>query len=160
MTPNPSVEQELLNCPFCGSDETSRGYTRGGGQEFGNCECHNCNACVWAATEAEAIAAWNHRQSPPQQSEYLAGARESLDQYQQRDEDGIIVGVSREALEAILADYDSIRSNSPGESALREALQAMVEEQCDYMRLNNLGDPEQQHNIKRARAALGGHPNG
>ena len=37
---------------------------------------------------------------------------------------------------------------------LVEALRAMVDEQCDYMRLNTLGDPEQQHNIKRARAAI------
>lgn len=29
-----------------------------------------------------------------------------------------------------------------------------VEETCDYMRINNLGDPEKQHNIKRARVFL------
>ena len=37
---------------------------------------------------------------------------------------------------------------------LREALVELVDEYCDYMRLNNLGDPEKQHNIKLARQAL------
>jgi len=37
---------------------------------------------------------------------------------------------------------------------LREALEMMVEEKADYMRLNHLGDPETQHTIKVARAAL------
>ena len=37
---------------------------------------------------------------------------------------------------------------------LRAALSALVDEYCDYARINNLGDPERQHNIKRARAAL------
>ena len=37
---------------------------------------------------------------------------------------------------------------------LREALKLMVDEKCDYMKINNLGDPEQQHTIKTARAAL------
>jgi len=37
---------------------------------------------------------------------------------------------------------------------LREALKAMVAEKCDYMKINNLGDPEQTHTIKQARAAL------
>jgi hypothetical protein len=40
------------------------------------------------------------------------------------------------------------------EKALEAALRAIVEEQCDYMRINHLGDPERQHNIKLARAAL------
>jgi hypothetical protein len=39
---------------------------------------------------------------------------------------------------------------------LRAALRAMVDEKCDYMCRNLLGDPEQQHTIKQARAALGG----
>jgi hypothetical protein len=38
--------------------------------------------------------------------------------------------------------------------ALLEALQAMVDEQVEYMTINHLGDPEKQHNIKRARAAI------
>lgn len=37
---------------------------------------------------------------------------------------------------------------------LREVLEALVEEKCDYMRRNSLGDPETQHNIKLARALL------
>ena len=37
---------------------------------------------------------------------------------------------------------------------MAEALEAMVDEACDYMQINKLGDPEKQHNIRRARAAL------
>jgi hypothetical protein len=37
---------------------------------------------------------------------------------------------------------------------LEAALRQMVEEKCDYMRINNLGDPETQHTVKAARAAL------
>lgn len=37
---------------------------------------------------------------------------------------------------------------------LQEALQMLVDEKCDYMKLNLLGDPEQQHTIKIARTAL------
>ena len=37
---------------------------------------------------------------------------------------------------------------------LREALEFMVSEYCDYTIRNHLGDPEKQHGIKLARAAL------
>ena len=37
---------------------------------------------------------------------------------------------------------------------LLEALEALVVETCDYNKINNLGDPEEQHNIKLARAAI------
>ena len=37
---------------------------------------------------------------------------------------------------------------------MQEALEAMVEAECNYMRINNLGDPEEQHGVRRARAAL------
>jgi hypothetical protein len=40
---------------------------------------------------------------------------------------------------------------------LRAALIQIVEEKCDYMRINNLGDPETQHTVKAARAALNDH---
>ena len=36
----------------------------------------------------------------------------------------------------------------------REALEEMLEEKVDYMRINKLGNPETQHSVKRARAAL------
>jgi putative chitinase len=39
---------------------------------------------------------------------------------------------------------------------LRTALIQMVDEKSEYMRINNLGDPETQHTIKAARAALKG----
>jgi hypothetical protein len=31
---------------------------------------------------------------------------------------------------------------------------AQIEETCDYMKINRLGDPEKQHNIKLGRSAL------
>ena len=37
---------------------------------------------------------------------------------------------------------------------LRRALEYMIEEKADYMRINKLGDPETQFTIKRARAAI------
>ena len=37
---------------------------------------------------------------------------------------------------------------------LRVVLETMVKNECDYMRINNLGDPEQQHEIIQAREAL------
>jgi len=41
---------------------------------------------------------------------------------------------------------------------LREALEMVVAEKVDYMTINNLGDPEKQHTIMLARAALGEKP--
>ncbi len=41
---------------------------------------------------------------------------------------------------------------------LAEALEMLVEEKIDYMRLNHLGDPEKQHTIKIARTALAAMP--
>lgn len=38
--------------------------------------------------------------------------------------------------------------------AMREALEMLVEEKVDYMTINHLGDPETQHTVKAARAAL------
>ena len=42
----------------------------------------------------------------------------------------------------------------PIERELLEALKAMVAEKRDYMLLNNLGNPEEQHTIKQAAAAI------
>jgi hypothetical protein len=49
-----------------------------------------------------------------------------------------------------------IRSKLPPApvEALVKALEAMVEEKVDYMTRNKLGDPEKQHTVKVARAAL------
>ena len=62
---------------------------------------------------------------------------------------------------------DKYRLASPGSSPARpepvneqtvaeliRTLEQIVEEKCDYMRINNLGDPETQHTVKQARAAL------
>jgi len=49
-----------------------------------------------------------------------------------------------QALTALLAENER----------LREALTAMVDDQVEYMTINKLGDPEKQHVIRAARAAL------
>ncbi len=49
---------------------------------------------------------------------------------------------------------DRIEAQAAEIARLRVALTMMVEDQCDYMNRNLLGDPEQQHIIKQARAAL------
>jgi hypothetical protein len=38
---------------------------------------------------------------------------------------------------------------------LKQLIQAFVEENSEYMEINQLGDPEKQHNIKWARKVLG-----
>lgn len=61
-----SAEVTLLPCPFCGSDEVSHGWQSPGivgSNSTGTAECHNCGAFVFAEDEADAIAAWNTRQS-------------------------------------------------------------------------------------------------
>jgi hypothetical protein len=50
----------------------------------------------------------------------------------------------RKSIRALIAERDRLRA----------ALEAMVAEKVDYMIRNALGDPEAQHTIKQARAAL------
>jgi hypothetical protein len=38
---------------------------------------------------------------------------------------------------------------------LELALRQLLDEKCDYMIINHLGDPEKEHTVKLARAALG-----
>ena len=45
-------------------------------------------------------------------------------------------------------------SNSDRLVEAREIIEAFVEQEVDYMTSNYLGDPEKQHNVKRARAWL------
>lgn len=62
----------------------------------------------------------------------------------------------------IAAERDSARSTlvrvKAENGALRLALEHMTEEKCDYMLINNLGDPETQYTVKLARSALSPHP--
>jgi len=54
-----------------------------------------------------------------------------------------------------IAAADTIAAQAARIEALEEALTALVDETVDYMKINHLGDPEQKHNIKLARRALG-----
>ena len=66
-------------------------------------------------------------------------------------DDGQLVRCALKALHAEATRLSSMRGEI---EELRGALEAMVEEKADYMRLNKLGDPEAQHTVKRARAAI------
>lgn len=67
------------------------------------------------------------------------------------DEDGLLFD---HLLDAIEADAAEIVRRDNVIAGLREALELLLEEKCDYMTLNKLGDPETQHTVKLARAAL------
>ena len=71
MTTNTPAREALKACPFCGSDETSHGFTYAG-VLVGHCGCEACDASVSAESEEEAIEKWNRRPAPedaPQQGE-------------------------------------------------------------------------------------------
>lgn len=57
-------------------------------------------------------------------------------------------------LDGIVANAEFIVRAVNSHDALINALEQIVDEKCDYMRINHLGDPETQHTIKAARAAL------
>src|SRR5688500_10848337 len=60
------------------------------------------------------------------------------------------MGTALERMEAAERERDAAQARV---DRLEEALLLMIEERCDYMWINNLGDPERQHTIKIARAA-------
>ena len=64
-----------------------------------------------------------------------------------------------EILDGQLIDCYAEISEKQGRIAeLETALLLMVNHEVNYMYLNNLGDPEAQHRIKQARAALKAKP--
>jgi len=55
----------------------------------------------------------------------------------------------------IIPEYARLASDAKIEiERLREALREMVNEKCEYMHINHLGNPETTHTIKLARKAL------
>ena len=60
----------------------------------------------------------------------------------------------RIAIQYITEASETISSLEAENARLREALEYLVEEKVDYMNINKLGDPEKQHSVKLARAAL------
>ncbi|WP_267550300.1 Lar family restriction alleviation protein [Rhizobium rhizogenes] len=56
------MPNEILPCPFCGSDEISHGYQAPPYQ--GTAQCHDCGAAIIEDDEEAAIKAWNRRASP------------------------------------------------------------------------------------------------
>jgi ribosomal protein L37AE/L43A len=52
---------DAKDCPFCGSDEVSYGYSYP--PMVGVVECHACDAVLTGPTEAEAVAAWNAQEA-------------------------------------------------------------------------------------------------
>jgi hypothetical protein len=49
---------------------------------------------------------------------------------------------------------DTVIKHEARIAELEAALSVMVNHEVDYMGINNLGEPEEQHRIKQARAAL------
>lgn len=45
-------------------------------------------------------------------------------------------------------------SESDKIALLTDVLEAMIAHEVEYMTINHLGDPEKQHNVIRARAAI------
>lgn len=68
------------------------------------------------------------------------------------------LGIPRETEQPTRAPDPAVAVLEAEVARLREALIEMVDEKCDYMRINRLGDPETQHSIKRAREALNPAP--
>lgn len=59
-----------------------------------------------------------------------------------------------EAIEAVRISLRTLTSPPANVALLVQALEAFIAENADYMRRNNLGDPEKQHTTKQARQAL------
>ena len=57
-------------------------------------------------------------------------------------------------LRSIALENERVSALHAAAPDLLAALKAMVVEYCDYTIINNLGNPETQHNIKLARAAI------
>ncbi len=57
--------------------------------------------------------------------------------------------------ESLIAAVEALRERVAEQAG---ALDQLIEEKADYMRLNNLGNPETQHTIKVGRAALAAMP--
>ena len=59
------MKDKLLSCPFCGGEGNVGYYPYVAGMEeepwAAFCAEEGCYAAIWAATEAEAIEAWNTR---------------------------------------------------------------------------------------------------
>lgn len=53
-----------------------------------------------------------------------------------------------------IAYYVNTYATDPATDELADTLQDMVNSEVEYMTRNHLGDPEKQHNVIRARAAL------
>lgn len=53
-----------------------------------------------------------------------------------------------------IAEIAALKAERETANLLSEALEMIVAETCEYMRINNLGNPELQQTIKQCRAAL------
>jgi hypothetical protein len=63
-------------------------------------------------------------------------------------------GAERDEVRVVLARQMADLRLAASAPDLLEALKGLVEEVCDYATINKLGDPEQKHNVKLARAAI------
>ncbi|MER9685885.1 Lar family restriction alleviation protein [Mesorhizobium sp. M0139] len=74
-------DTQLLPCPHCGGEALGHGHSYP--PEQGDVQCYDCGGAMIAATEDEAIAAWNRRAPPKVGSGELdaAGLAQMVDKY-------------------------------------------------------------------------------
>lgn len=127
------MSEKLEACPFC-SGEASAPYGRNYRRAI---SCKNCDACVYADTDAKAIAAWNRRAKPDM--------REAVEaRYQARVHDWMM---------ACFNDEIAFSVQERNHRFLEEALELVQSQGCtkhealqlvDYVYGRDVGDPPQE----------------
>lgn len=132
------MRKELKPCPFCGGEARVRSVASFSRIGF-NVVCTNCPAALGhdGTSSDEAIAAWNTRPEAAQ-VRVKPEAVEALASYQQVDEDGIMVLVSRQAIEECLPalraalDPDTVTGWQDISTAPEGAKDVLVGWHCEY----------------------------
>lgn len=125
------------SCPFCGAHagifDSSSALSDGHAWRV-ECLSHTCHSMTcWWHSEAEAIAAWNRRALPRPSDEGLIerpdAAIDNLANHQtQADMDGVLVTVSRQALDETLGYLAALRQSPDSRlAALEEVAKAARE---------------------------------
>lgn len=113
------MSEELKPCPFCGGDPITEFACTpdGDGAYFVHCQHEDCPAWpnTQGDTEAEAIAAWNHRQSATTEALVaMEQAREVLERAQQCVGPGYVNWhfASRQALATLTEQIERMRGEA------------------------------------------------
>ena len=110
-----ALDEELAPCPFCGKEPILIKMVEDDYDRWHKVMCEECGIEMGEEYRSDAIAAWNRRASPsqvapqPQAGALDQCALEALKNNQrQLDMDGCEVGISRQALEELLAAYATL----------------------------------------------------